>query len=457
MIRQIATKIISVLVGAAALVGCTRIPEADSSGVTALTQPRIGKRADWIQGTQEDQLVHETVTLLLQNELSLDAAIHISLLNNHGLQALYEEIGVSQADLVQAGLLQNPLVGIGVGFSNDRGSSTSTQFSIAQNFIDIFSLSLRKKYAQLRAEQTELEIAHAILAHVAAVETAYYRLQGETTRRSLFNTIVDIETASTNLSERQLLAGNVFMIDVCRHQQKLFDAKITLVKSDAEILVLKEKFNELLGLSGKENHWSIPQTLPALPAKTDLPDIEKIALNNRLDLKIAKKEVELIAQSLGLHKWWGYTEAQIGLVQEKDSEGISSFGPTATFAIPIFDSGQAKRAKLQAQLRQKYQQILAKVTSIRAEVRAAKETLFATIALTELLQQKIIPLQQETVALSQTLYNSMSISPYNLLEAKRDEILAKIEYTNALQGSWIASIELGKKVGGKLFLNAHET
>jgi cobalt-zinc-cadmium efflux system outer membrane protein len=46
---------------------------------------------------------------LLSRELTVETAVQVALLNNKTLQATYEDLSVAQADLVQAGLLQNPV------------------------------------------------------------------------------------------------------------------------------------------------------------------------------------------------------------------------------------------------------------------------------------------------------------------------------------------------------------
>ena len=63
----------------------------------------------WNLGTELDAQVDQEVRALLQDTLTVDGAVQVALLNNRNLQALYAELGVAQADLVQAGLLRNPV------------------------------------------------------------------------------------------------------------------------------------------------------------------------------------------------------------------------------------------------------------------------------------------------------------------------------------------------------------
>jgi len=59
--------------------------------------------------TDEDrEAVAKRTQELLSKPLGMDDAVQIALLNNRGLQASYGELGVSEADLVQAGRLPNP-------------------------------------------------------------------------------------------------------------------------------------------------------------------------------------------------------------------------------------------------------------------------------------------------------------------------------------------------------------
>src|SRR5438045_2734755 len=90
--------------------GCATVdPRAGFSDVQATVEARSGKRVVWNPGTDLDAHVAQEVRALLQEPLTADGAVQVALLNNRDLQALYAELGVAQADLVQAGLLKNPV------------------------------------------------------------------------------------------------------------------------------------------------------------------------------------------------------------------------------------------------------------------------------------------------------------------------------------------------------------
>ncbi|MGD8654317.1 MAG: hypothetical protein PVF92_19670, partial [Desulfobacterales bacterium] len=80
--------------------GCAQIPkEAGFNEVQGLVEERVDYRLEWNQETEADRDVEKAIEQLLQNELTPEAAVQIALLNNRNLQAVYEDLGITQADV----------------------------------------------------------------------------------------------------------------------------------------------------------------------------------------------------------------------------------------------------------------------------------------------------------------------------------------------------------------------
>ena len=158
--------------------GCASVPSKGGfADVQRMVGERTGLTVHWDQGTPEDQAVKDHIQLLLQEPLTAKTAVQIALLNNPVLQATYEELGIAQADLVQAGLLQNPVF-IGSWRSSSHTSVLNSEYAFVQNFLDLFLLPLRKKLAAAQFEQAKLRVSDAVLGFSVQVRTAYYTLQG---------------------------------------------------------------------------------------------------------------------------------------------------------------------------------------------------------------------------------------------------------------------------------------
>ena len=125
-------------------IGCAQVPkEAGFGHVQEMVGQRVDYRLHWNQGSEEDKEVEQAIEKLLQEELSVDAATQIALLNNQRLQATYEELGVTQADVVKAGLLENPVLFGSVRFPDKSPSMANLEFEVTQNFLNILMLPAR--------------------------------------------------------------------------------------------------------------------------------------------------------------------------------------------------------------------------------------------------------------------------------------------------------------------------
>ena len=81
-------------------------------GVGRETGPDIGKNVVKIASAEQAQRAKEQVTNLLAGPLSADVAVQVAFLNNRDLQAAYNDLGISEADYVQASLPPNPGVSL---------------------------------------------------------------------------------------------------------------------------------------------------------------------------------------------------------------------------------------------------------------------------------------------------------------------------------------------------------
>jgi len=152
-------------------------PKRGFDAVQGAVSERIDREVQWDQGTAQDSHVRESVTRLLGEDLSLDASLQVALLNNPALQAGYEDLGVAQADLVQAGLLRNPVFS---GFARvPRGSPSQTnlEFDVVQEFVSLLFLPARQRVASANFAATQLRVIDTVLDLAARVKAAYYALQ----------------------------------------------------------------------------------------------------------------------------------------------------------------------------------------------------------------------------------------------------------------------------------------
>ncbi len=435
------------------LAGCASTSAAPAFRDAArLVASRAGHRIAWNQAGDDDAAVARSVRALLARELTLDAAVQIALLNNKTLQSTYEDLSVAQADLVQAGLLRNPVFGGSLSFPVAGNAQTGGGVSVTQDFLGVFTLAARKRVASAELEATKLRVADAVLAMAGDVEVAFYALQGAQQVAAMRRTILEAGDAGLELAQRQHDAGNTSDLDLATQQALYEQVRTDLVQSEGEVVARHEGLARLLGVWGPEASFRVGEKLPELPAaEVPLDGVESLAIGRRLDLGAARQEVEAAAAASGMAEHFRFLDgASVSGAFERSPEGFSVAGPGASLELPIFDQKQAVVARLQARLRAALAREQALAVDIRSEVRAARSRVMAARAVVERYAKVVVPLRERIVALSQQQYDAMLLGAYPLLQAKQSEVNAYRELIEALRGYWTARVELERATGGAL-------
>lgn len=454
MRRGVTLRLGAVLLGIVAS-ACTVPRKGGFDAVAGVVEQRTGHAVHWPLGAHEDAEAATALAALLSDELSVDDALRIALANNPELRATCEELGVTQADQVQAALLTNPVL-FGSARFPSGGGPVNTEVGLAQDFLDLLLQPSRKRLAEAEFEEAKLRVADAALELAAETKATYYTLQGDLQAVAVLAKITDAARLSAEFAGRQRDAGNLsdlgFFAEVAMHEQ----AKVDLAVAEATVLADRERLTRLLGLFGKQTVWRIPDRLPELPREeSPLEHLESVAIAQRLDLAAARFEVEQIARAHAIALQWRYVPLlEVGVDTEKEPEGERVTGPNLAIALPIFDQGQARIAHSEALLRQSRDRMTALAIEIRSEVRDARNRLVLARALAEHHRDVLIPLRERIVAESQSHYNYMLIGVYQLLQAKQDEVQAYRGYVEAVRDYWVARSELERAVGGRIALAA---
>src|SRR5436305_13449415 len=283
--------------GTVALVGCAHVdPNPAFRELANTVHLRTGKRVQWNRGSAEDLQAQAAVTSLLSRPLTADSAVKVALLNNRNLQATYEELGIAQADLVEAGLLRNPI------FTFERRfPGQALEMDLLKEFIDILLLPLRKRIAAAQFEAAKLRVGHEILKTAAEVRAAFYEHQGDQQLVDLRKTVAEATERSAETALRMNQAGNLRNLDLATEQASHAQAKIELAKTQSEAVQTREKLNKLMGAFGTQTNWSVAPRLSELPgSEVSTAQLESRAIQQRLDLGAARQQFIAEARARGI-------------------------------------------------------------------------------------------------------------------------------------------------------------
>ncbi len=426
----------------ALLAGCATFSDDGGFGRVELAAAERGAPgATWVRSAADADTVGARVKELLAQPLTAESAVQIALLNNPGLQARYAELGVAEADLVQASRWSGPKL----SFARlTRGDDVEREASVFFDVLGLISIPLstraqEKRFAaaQHRATEEALSLALATrkawLTAVAAQQTARY--------------MEDVQLAaeaSADLARRMAEVGNWPFLTRAREQAFYAETTAQLARARQAEVAARERLTRLLGLWGEDINYVLPERLPELPATArEGDDLEGNALAQRLDVQAARRDAESLAAALGLTKVTRYVDLfEVGALRTTETGEEVKRGWEVELRIPIFDFGGARTARAEHQYMQAVSRAADTAIRARSEVRESYTAYRTAFDLARHYRDEIVPLRKRISEEMLLRYNGMLSSVFELLADARDAVSSVNAYLEAQRDFWIAEADL---------------
>jgi cobalt-zinc-cadmium efflux system outer membrane protein len=420
--------------------------------VERAVQERTRGTVRWEKDQAARQQTLEQVRQLLRRPISINSAVGIALLNNQSLQATFEEVGLSAADLQEAGTIPNPRFNLSARFPDKPPSGTDLEYSGAIDFLNILMIPLKRRVAKEQLEAAAFRVADETLKLIAEVKIAFYQLQASQELLTRFQLAAETTAAALDLAQRQHQAGNITDLALAQQQITSSRSRLANTMAEAEIRRDREKLDTLMGLWGADTNWQNAGNLPPVPSTDLFPKgLERLAVTQRLDLQAAYLQVTALAKALGLTKDFRFLGAlEFGVDSERQSDSQTITGPTFAIELPIFNQGQARIARSEATLRQAQKKLEALVVEVRSQVRELLGELESKREIARYYREVLLPDEARILRQNILNYNAMAIGNFELFTAKAEETETEREAIDATKEYWITRAELERAVGGNL-------
>lgn len=454
--KKIKKVIVKVTLGVLALATITACASADERDdfqeVRDSARTRLGADVAWSTNSDEDRAIAERVELLLAQPLDGNRALQVALLNNPALQESYAQIGVARAELAQAGLLENPVLSVGVGFPVNRSGAAQLDLSLVQNLVGVLLRPTRERMAADELEVARLRVAGEVQRFARDFRVAYIHWQARKQIVELRRLQSDASRAALSFAERLHAAGNISDLDLAIEADAHATMHAALRQAEAETAGDRETLSRLMGFAESKLNWSASDELPPIAADSaiDAGALENRALGQRFDLAAARRDLANIKSAIATSEKYPFYSFEAGLSAGRESDGLTLLGPEISIDLPFFDRRQAQIEKLKAVRRQLEQRVRVLTLETRSEVRAATLSFNAARERANLYRTQVIPERERTVALLQERYNAMLSGVFELLRAKQNETEAYSDYVEAVRDYWIADAELEYQLGGRI-------
>ncbi len=447
--RTALTLALSLLAG-----GCASTsPSPAFKDVAHGVEQRSGHRVRWDQNTAEDGQASRAIDALLARDLTVDSAVQVALLGNPRLHSGFEELSIAQADLVQAGLLKNPVFTLGRTAWEEEHIDPNLFLAVEQDFLDIVTMPMRKRVAASQLEAAKLEVADQVLKLASEVRSAFFTAQAAEQVLAMRRLVNETAQAAGELARKQHEAGNINDLDLSSELGLASQTRLDLKRSEGEAAVAREHLNKVMGVWGARTAWRMEPRLPELPQEeVALERLESQAIEKRFDVGAARRQVQALGYVLSLARttrWTGIVNVNVEVGRLRDSKRFS-FGPSVALEIPLFDQRQASIARLEAFHRRADNDLRALAIDVRSDVRASRVRVVTARSVVEEYASVLVPLREAIVKYSQEQYDAMLLGVYPLLQAKQNEFATYREYIEALRDYWMARSDLERAVGVRL-------
>jgi outer membrane protein TolC len=427
-------------------------PDGGMDLVASVAEHELRKDVIAIRTPEEAAAVRGRVAHLIKRPLTADRAVQIALLNNRGLQAAYNALGLAEADMVQASLPPNPT------FKLERLASSAEieiERRLVANILALATLPARATIAADRFHQAQLRAAEETLRVALDARRAYYRAVATRELARFLTEGKSAAEAATQVARQLGETGALNKLDQAREQ--VFYAEITaqLATARQRAMSERERLIRVLGLWGSDLDFLLPNALPPLPAHARaLPDIEIAAVRRRVDLQVARLEVAALAKSYGLTGATRFVNLLDAAGIAKDvrnrhtAERERSRGFEVEFQIPLFDFGEVRVRQAEQSYLQAVNRLAEKAVNVRSEARHAYRAYRSTYDIAAHYRREVLPLRK--IISDETLlrYNAMQIDVFALLTEARQRTASTIAAIEAQRDFWLAQTELLAAVVG---------
>ncbi len=429
------------------LTGCaTFSSDGGVESVSALTQQRTGQTVKQHKTDVDASAAQSAISQLISQTLTADSAVQIALMNNRDLQASLAELGVAEADMVQAGRLRNP----GLSFSRIHGGDVEIGRSIMFDLVGLLTIPLRTGIEQRRFELAKLQAASQAVQLAGDTRRAYFNAIAAQQTAQYMQQVAEAAEAGADLARRMAKVGNWSKLDQAREQVFYAEAIAQLARARHNATAAREQLTRMLGVWGAQAAFKLPERLPDLPkAPNEMSNIESQAMTQRLDVQMAKRDADATARALGLTKATGFINVfDAGYINKSQTGKPRENGYKISLELPLFDWGGAHIAKAEALYMQSVHRTADIAIRARSEVRETYSAYRTTYDIAKHYRDEVVPLRKTISEEVLLRYNGMLASVFELLSDARDQVISVNAAIEAQRDFWIAETDLQATING---------
>ena len=442
------------LLAATVLTGCASVAiDENFAEVERFAREQTGSEVRWLRSDPEREAMRAEVDRLLAQPLAIDDAVRIALGYSPAFQSLLAEAAVASANATGSARIGNPVFTFERLFrSGAEGRELDIGRSLGISLFDLLFLPARLEQAEFRQQQTRLQASIALLSTVTEVRQAWVDAVAARQVARLREEVATAAGTAVELARRMQATGNFSRLQRAREQALAAEETANLIRARQNATAARETLIQRLGLTpGQAQALRLPDQLPELPATPmDEAAAGAALIANRLDVRIARADLERTAKSLGLTRVTSVVNGlHVAGVRNSETGESSQRGFEIELPLPLFDFGDATRAGSEARYLAAFNRTLELANNAGSQVRVAYEGYRSAHDLARHYRDEIVPLRRNMTEESVLQYNGMLIGVFELLAAAREQSASVVQAIEAERDFWRAEAALKASLLGQ--------
>lgn len=366
----------------------------------------------------------------LRRGIGPDDAATIALYSNPALRAIRDRRGLAAAQLIQAGILPNPVVSYSRDYvtgGNTAGTVTGHNFSTAWEFTALIPFLPKQTAARRNFRSVDLDVAWQEWQIALNARTAVYRVLGLNSQLSQALEATEGLQQSTDAMRKAVEAHEKTVLDLAAVESASQDSRATMLALEQESHKQRLGFNKILGVEPEMKvavraGLILPSRLTP-PAQCELADdlesrrLDLLGLKQGLESQDATVRAAILAQ---------FPKISAGLSKASDTTNVHTTGFSVAVDVPIFDRNQGVIATERAtrqRLRDEYNQRAFEARSDIAVAIADIRSLDRQIAAAE----EALPLLEKLVSSAQTAIEQRNADVLSYYTARSNLLQKRIQ------------------------------
>jgi len=372
----------------------------------------------------------EQLSIDVARGIGPDEAAAIALYSNPALRAIRDRRGLAAAQLIQAGILPNPVVSYARDFvtgGNTAGTITGYNLTAAWEFTALIPFLPKQTAARKNFRAVDLDVAWQEWQIAMNARAAVYRVLSLDVQVARAREANEGLQQSTDAVRKAAEAHEKTVLDLAAVESASQDSRATMLALEQEFEKQRLGLNKILGVEPEKDitfreGLSLPTRLVPPEERALFDGLE----SRRLDLLGLQQGLESQDATVRAAALGQFPKISAAFVKASDTTNVHTTGFNVAVDVPIFDRNQgviaterATRQRLLDEYRQRVFEARSDVATAIADIRSLDRQIAAA--------EEALPLLEKLVNSAQTAVEQRNADVLSYYTARSNLLQKRIQ------------------------------